>query len=159
MSKRIAMLSVAVLVVHGSFSLTPPKQVIAGSLSAPVVLVHGWNKDNSIPDGCDGTSTWGQVEQFFGDHGIPWGQRYSVGFYNRDWNCRDYLSAESSHCTGWYDSGGNDGTNNEDIRHVTCELAWYIWDHFTSRSTLPWRSPRKAWVASSSGKPCLIRHT
>jgi hypothetical protein len=76
---------------------------------------------------------WGTIETYFRNQGYT--NVRSVGFYNGDSNCGDYVGQESSHCTGWYDSGSNDGTVNEDIRHTTCLLAWYIWDHYTQYGT------------------------
>lgn len=71
----------------------------------------------------------GTLQNFLPNYGIV--NSVTLGFYNGDWGCNDYVNGESSHCTGWYDSGSNDGTVNEDIRHTSCELAWYIWDHYT----------------------------
>jgi len=79
---------------------------------------------------CNANSEFGTLESFLYNNGFS--LVASVGFYNADYDCNEYLAWESSHCTGWYDSGSNDGTVNEDIRHTTCLLAWFIWDYYTS---------------------------
>lgn len=127
MSKRIAMLVIALATVLAGLSFMQPKQVLAGSFNAPVIMVHGINLDNSI--NCNWHPEFGTVRDFFNTQGYT--NTKTVGFYDGDFNCDDVLLGEWSHCTGWYDSGSNDGTVNEDIRHVTCLLAWYIWHHYT----------------------------
>jgi hypothetical protein len=69
---------------------------------------------------------------------------YSLGFYKADYSCGPnpsnqtdpagnlyYFEQNYQTCTGYYDSGSDDGTWNEDDRHVACELAWYIWEYYT----------------------------
>ncbi len=78
---------------------------------------------------------FGTVRDFFTARGYT--NLKTIGYYSDDWNCDDYLlySDGLNQCSGWYDSGSNDRTVNEDIRHVTCLLAWYIWDQYTSKGT------------------------
>ncbi len=55
----------------------------------------------------------------------------SIKYYINDTNCDASLLKERNSCTRYYDSGSDDGTWNEDIRHVACELAWYIWNQYS----------------------------
>jgi hypothetical protein len=131
MSKRIALAFVAVAIISAGLLFLRLPQARAGSFNAPVLLVHGFNVGSAV--NCDTGSMWGTIETYFRNQGYT--NVRSVGFYRGDSNCGDNLGQESSHCTGWYDSGSNDGTVNEDIRHTTCLLAWYIWDHYTQYGT------------------------
>jgi hypothetical protein len=132
MTKRIAMVLIALALVIGGFSLMPQKVAHAGSYNAPVLLIHGFNAGSTI--NCDAGSELGDIESFFYQSYGYWNTQ-SLGFYNGDYNCSNYQGGESYHCTGWYDSGNNDGTVNEDIRHTTCLLAWFIWDQYTQYGT------------------------
>lgn len=127
MSKHVAILLAALALAVGSFTFAPTPHAVAGAMNDPVILVHGFNVNSSV--NCDTSTTFGDIESFF--HAQGYQTTVSVGFYNGDSNCNAYLGQEKSHCTGWYDSGSNDGTVNEDIRHTTCLLAWYVWDHYT----------------------------
>lgn len=148
MLRRVTMLVFALAIAVSALSLAQPQQVLAGSFNAPVLLIHGFNVNserncNAAPNSTDDWY-WGDVKQYFG-----W-QKYTnvktLGFYKGDYNCDDYIQQESQfHCTGWYDSGSNDGTVNEDIRHTSCLLAWYIWDHYTIHNV------RIAVIAHSMG--------
>ena len=129
MFRRIATVLVVLAFVLTAYFLIPSKKALAGSFNAPVILVHGFNVNSKID--CNTGSTFGDIQTFFTNQGY-WNTR-TVGFYNNDYDCDTSIQLESSHCTGWYDSGSNDGTVNEDIRHVSCLLAWWIWDHYTSQ--------------------------
>lgn len=137
MFRRIATLVFALALAVAALSFVGPRQVLAGSFNAPLLLVHGFNTQserncNATPN-ASGDWYWGDVKQYFGWQGYTTVK--TLGYYNGDYNCDDYLHGESSHCTGWYDSGSNDGTVNEDIRHTSCLLAWYVWDHYTTHGT------------------------
>lgn len=127
MSKHIAIWLVALALAVGGLAFLAPQHALAGSASNPLLLVHGFSVSSSA--NCNTSSTFGDIESFF--HGQGYTNTKSLGYYNADSNCDAYLSQEKSHCTTWYDSGSNDGTVNEDIRHTSCLLAWYIWDHYT----------------------------
>jgi hypothetical protein len=127
------MASMVCVVLLGGLAILPTQKAMAapkamaGSTSNTVLLLHGWN-GNSSQD-CNSGSEWGTLENFLPNYGIT--HHVSLGFYNADYDCNNYIQGESYHCTGWYDSGSNDGTVNEDIRHTSCELAWFIWDNYT----------------------------
>lgn len=108
--------------------------VPAGS-GSPVILIHGvGDASDHLKGGCDSSTTWGPTETFLKNRG--WSYVYSLGFYSADYNCGDsiYTYEQSHHhCTNYYDSGSDDGTWNDDDRHVACELAWYVWDSFTAK--------------------------
>lgn len=131
MSKRVAMLVVAFAIALAGVSFMPAKQALAGSFNAPVLMVHGINVNNQI--NCNWHPEFGTIRDYFNARGYT--NTWSVGFYEYDTNCNDYLWGEWSHCTGWYDSGNNNYTVNEDMRHLSCLLAWYIWDRYTVNGT------------------------
>jgi hypothetical protein len=130
MFKRVATIVVTIAIVATALLISShltAKKAQAGYWGMPVILVHGFNLQNNL--GCNDGNTFGGIKSFFINNG--WGNSlHSVGWYNQDHNCDGYLYYESYHCTGWY-SSSNDGTVNEDIRHVSCLLAWYIWDYYT----------------------------
>lgn len=95
------------------------------STAYPVLFIHGISNTSSTDCG-----EWNPAKSFLKSQGWS-GALTSVQFYSHDTNCNANLASEAANCTGYHDSGSSDGTNNEDIRHVSCELAWYIWDHFT----------------------------
>jgi len=131
MSKRIALAFVVVVLLSAGLLFVRPPQARAGSSSAPVLLIHGWNP-NSAQD-CDSGSEWGTVETYFRNHGVS--NAHSEGFYTGDTNCWDHLNLYDGRCSDWYDSGANNGTVNEDIRHRSCLLAWRIWDYWSQYDT------------------------
>jgi hypothetical protein len=111
----------------------PNGMVPASMVSTPVLLIHGIGKWPDQMDGaCNGEKIWQGVEQFLAARG--WTQVKSLGYYVKD-DCNDSLydyEKSHQHCIGSrHDLPSNDGTWNEDDRHVACELAWYIWDNFT----------------------------
>jgi hypothetical protein len=108
-----------------------PRALAYSINGVPVIYVHGY-ADNGIPGGCNGSTNFGTIRSFLTSNGWT-GPLYSVKYYNGDQNCDFDLHVEQytyGHCTGWY--AGNEGTTNEDIRHITCLLAWYLWDNFTA---------------------------
>lgn len=123
MSKRITMLVVALAIILGCLTFMPPKQARAGSFNAPVLLIHGWNMNNGL--GCKDSTTFGTINSYFSSQGYTYTRclKYYLGDYNYDNSLRD----DDYHCTGWFP--GNEGTNNEDIRHLSCVLAWWMWEH------------------------------
>src|SRR5690349_18790460 len=119
------MLVVAIVIVLGSLSFMPAKPALAGSWNAPVLMLHGINTSSTVNCG----PTFGTIKSFF--NGQYYSTPRSLGYYNWDTNCDDYPWSESYHCTNWYTSGSDNGSVNEDIRHVSCLVAWFIWDHYT----------------------------
>ncbi len=94
------------------------------STSWPVIFVHGFSQQSKSD--CNGS--WGTAKSYLQSNGWH-GSIIKVGYYGGDTNCDVALGNYAGNCTGYY--AGNQGTNNESIRHIACELAWYIWDNFT----------------------------
>ena len=120
---KLTLIALVTFLTIGSAILMNPQQAKASSYD-PVILVHGFNPNAA--QNCNEFSEFGAIKSFFNSSVYP---TVSVGYYNGDSNCDYYLGAEYQHCTGWYN--GNGGTVNEDIRHISCLLAWYIWDNYT----------------------------
>ena len=106
-----------------------PAASYTSSTAYPVVFVHGLSQNNS---GLSCGGTWGTAENYLrGSHAIngqnlTWtGTLRTVGFYYADTACDAYLYEWQSYCTGYFDTPI--GNNNESIRHLGCELAWYIY--------------------------------
>lgn len=116
----------------------------------PVLLIHGF-KNGYKGSGTDG---WDCHNYFEGDAGgvirylrgshqvnhttLRWrGSITTIGYYTGDTNCDASLQSQASRCVGYFDSNSFGthltGTHNEDIKHLGCELAWYIWNNYTSK--------------------------
>lgn len=92
----------------------------------PVLLVHGFNSQASV--NCAG-SAFPHVPAYVAANGWQ-GAIMTVGFYAKDTNCTVNLTTYQGYCTRIFP--GNVGTINEDLRHVACELAWYIYNTLAS---------------------------
>ncbi len=145
---------VAVVVLMTNLIATAPgEQAHAASIPAntttPVILIHGFQPRTAPsplgpttdckayfegPSG--GVKTYLQETHSINNAQVTWsGPIHYVGYYNNDAfspdNCDVDLRQQASHCTSYY--AGNDGTNQEDIRHLGCEFAWYLWTNYSSK--------------------------
>lgn len=101
--------------------------------SDTVLLIHGVSGSSKT----DCTGYWNNAQQYLrGTHAVDgqqihWtGTVLKIGYYAQDYNCDLYLSKISvPQCKGYEDI--NLGTNNESIKHIACELAWYIYKNYT----------------------------
>jgi hypothetical protein len=128
MSKRIALAFVAVAFLSAGLLFVRPPQARAGAFNQTVLLIHGWSGYSKLS--CNDNSMWGTVEGYF--HVRGYSNTDSLGFYYQDYYCDHYIT-DDAHCLNWYN--GNVGTVNEDIRHTTCDIAWYIWNRYTQYGT------------------------
>lgn len=108
------------------------------STAYPILFVHGINASSSI--NCGSSSMWGTMISYlqgyhpYGSQTLHWtGAMKTIGFYTNDTNCSTNLtsSAYASRCTSYFYDASAEGTNNENIRHIACELAWYVYLTFT----------------------------
>lgn len=125
---------IACLCVLGALALPQaPVRAYVVANSWPVVLVHGFT--SGAADDC--TQEFGQLKAYLPLHNFT-GPVISIGYYTSDTNCDQSIVSwsanhdSSDHCALDYEVLGNDGTNNEDLRHVACELDWYLWDNWWS---------------------------
>src|SRR6185437_3420695 len=102
------------------------------STNYPILFLHGFNSNSKVDCG----ATWNTAISFlqgnhsFNGQNLHWtGPMNKVGFYSADTSCNSNLTSEAYSCAGYYSSGV--GTNNESIRHLGCELAWYIFDNYS----------------------------
>jgi hypothetical protein len=108
-----------------------PARAYVVASSWPVVLVHGFSSTSS--DDCQ--AEFPQVKAYLAAHNWTGGV-ISVGYYSADTNCDTSIVNWSAlhdpidHCALDYEVAGMDGTNNEDLRHVACELDWYLYDNW-----------------------------
>ena len=133
-NKRIAMVLLTLALVVGGFTLMRPQVAHATAYNNPVFFIHGFNALSTI--NCELGTEWGDTETLWNNEGFK--LHRSLGFYNADqcnYGRSQYLNTYNSDCSSYYDSGSNDGTVNEDIRHTACLLAWFIWDHYSSKGT------------------------
>jgi hypothetical protein len=130
MSKRLALAFVAVVLLSAGLLFVRPPQARAVPANSPsnVLLLHGFSPDGAV--NCNQNPTWGTVKTYFQSHGIA--NVKTLKFYNNDTNC-DLTVTDDNRCSNWYP--GNEGTVNEDIRHTTCNLAWYIYSWYTMYGT------------------------
>lgn len=127
----LAALSVALLQRSAATALASGSYV--SSTSWPIIFVHGFNSSSVVDCG----STWNTAESYlrgyhtYGSQTLHWtGPMTEVGYYSRDTSCGYGLTSQSAHCKGYYDTGI--GTNNESIRHIACELAWYVYSNYSA---------------------------
>ncbi len=128
----IAALGVTTLRVYASPQRIRPHDVYASSTNWPILFIHGFNSNSQVDCGATWNTAIGYLQGSHGFNGqnLHWtGPMYKLGFYSKDTNCTSNLTSEANECSGYY--AGNEGTNNEDIRHIACELAWYIYSNFT----------------------------
>jgi Putative serine esterase (DUF676) len=118
----------------------------------PVVFIHGFNNGSAL----DCNSTWQTAINYLrGTHNVNgqashWtGALTTLGYYNGDTNCNANATTERSHCSGYNDS--NSGTKNEDIRHIACETAWYLYLNYS-------RSGKNVQVVAHSMGGLIIRY-
>lgn len=59
---------------------------------------------------------------------------------NGAYNCFDStgrinqsVEQHQTNCDSYYYVAGNDGTNDQDLKNIGCQLAWYIWYNYTSQ--------------------------
>jgi triacylglycerol esterase/lipase EstA (alpha/beta hydrolase family) len=107
----------------------------------PIVLVHGitgwangsglgpWAYNSSAGSNCD-TNYWGTTISYLNNQGYS--DIRTVQYYTGDTNCdvnlHDPKILDQSLCDNF--SPGNEGTNNEDLNHVSCLLAQYLNQNF-----------------------------
>ncbi|GCE11448.1 hypothetical protein [Tengunoibacter tsumagoiensis] len=131
----------------GVRSLVAPR---ATNIHESIVAVHGLNGGDgpfgsatygsqTMP-GCD--TYWADARTFMASQ---WpGDFRQLSYYNEEVKtdgsgCADngaektysanlQVQTYRSHCTNFF--GGNEGTNNEDINHLSCLLAWYLYYNF-----------------------------
>jgi hypothetical protein len=136
-NKHIAMVLLTLALVVGGFSLMHPEVAHAGAFNRRVYLIHGWSISSAV--NCNWGPTFGDIKSYFNAKGYT--HTTSVAYYYGDSHCDDgggfppsglHNDPQQTYCANWYDSGENDGTENEDIRHLSCLLAWYFWDHGTA---------------------------
>jgi hypothetical protein len=141
---------VGVVMVGLLWSLPAPVKAAGGGIEAPILFIHGFNGEKTAPSsayaGYDckndladpNGNNLGDASNYFLNP--PPGINYSwvfgtIGYYGDsthvgDTNCDAYLQNYQSYCTSVPTSAI--GSNNEDLRHVGCELAWYIYENYTS---------------------------
>lgn len=134
----------------------PPQ---ADASTEDILFIHGFAGDfpagqgngsyKTVPGGCQGT--WGTAESYFKSHGWS-GKLLTVGYYRGDWqngnSCNIQFDSQAK------DSQGNsitnhqsncdtypsvdplftldEGSNNQDLGNIACQLAWYIYNQYSS---------------------------
>jgi hypothetical protein len=113
-----------------------PNGTYISSTNWTILFIHGFNSNSSVDCG----STWNTAISYlqgthsFNGQNLHWtGGMDKLGFYTNDTSCTHNIKSESSDCNGYYSSGV--GTNNESIRHLGCELAWYIYNTYSVHGT------------------------
>ena len=105
----------------------------------PIVLVHGitgsgwdlgpWGYNSDAGSNCN-DNYWGEAIKYLTDRGYSKSNIHTVKFYTGDTNCDVDLhnKAYQDKCNSF--SPGSEGTNNEDLNHVSCLLAQYLNQNF-----------------------------
>jgi uncharacterized protein with LGFP repeats len=140
---RIAAILVVITTGIGWYlvaSLVPAE----AATSDDILFVHGISghqsngSTNTVPGGC--TGTWGTAESYFRSHGWT-GNFKTVGYYRGDWqngnSCDVQFDSQApnsnhqSNCDSYNFSTQTQGTNNQDLGNIACQLAWYIYNQYT----------------------------
>jgi hypothetical protein len=92
-----------------------------------VVLVHGIADISGTKVDCKG-GYWGDTIKYLKAHGYS--DIHTVKYYNDATNCDIDLhaSAYENPCWGW--QPGFEGTTNENLEHIGCKLAQYLYQNF-----------------------------
>jgi Zn-dependent metalloprotease/surface antigen len=128
-----------------------------------VLFIHGFTgissngSNGTVSGGCAGT--WDTAISTFRMMGWT-GRLLTVGYYTGDWqsgnSCDIQFDSKSpgtahvSACDSYYFSAADEGTNNQDLRNLSCQLAWYIYNNYTSHG-------RNVWVVAHSMGGLMIR--
>ncbi len=119
------------------------------TLSSNIVFLHGISGSDSIK--CSGYGgLWTNPMSYLGathvglnGDSIRWtGVPHTVGFYANDTNCSEYIDTRAhgypyaTACNGYYVSNNDSlvGTRDEPLEHVSCELAWFIYNGWSKFS-------------------------
>lgn len=132
----VAALTAAIIVVGALAGATPTAHAASyvSSTNWPILFIHGFSgsNPNGSSNGVDCGATWGTAKTYLSNshsingQSVHWtGQLITIGYYTGDTNCNVMLGNYASHCTNY--NAGNQGTNNETLYHLACELDWYIW--------------------------------
>src|SRR5215467_401403 len=137
--KRLALSALACLLILGGLQvafhvLERPPQVAhaAGAfINDDILMIHGFNKDSQIS--CSGT--FGLAKAGFQlkiNASAGSGTVRTIGYYSNATGCDASIASPDTRCALYFaPSGSDEATNREDLKHVACKLAWYIWDNYT----------------------------
>lgn len=132
--KQIIIAGLCILVGLLALPQAPAKAYVVAN-SWPVVEIHGFESASS--DDCN-TVEFPGTKAYLSLHGWT-GAVISLGLYTNDTNCDvsvvnwSALHDTTDSCALDYEIPGADGTNNEDLRHVACEVDRYLWDNWWSK--------------------------
>lgn len=138
MLKRILIsLLTPIIAVVGTPLFALSAQAATHSNSAPVLFVHGYI-NNPLCTGGDVSGTFAGAISKLQSRGYA-GPTETVAYYACDTNGANIQSSGNPNAYfpsgawhgGWGTAGGN--TNATDIRHISYQLAWYIYDTYSSR--------------------------
>jgi surface antigen len=136
---------------------------VSGTDTDPVLFIHGftglstYGSPSTVDGGCPGT--WSAAQSVFGLTGWT-GPLATVGYYLGDHtggnSCDvqfDRAAANSNHqtqCDSYYFDPTVEGTNNQDLRNLSCQLAWYVYNTYSVNQ-------RNTYVVAHSMGGLLIR--
>lgn len=99
------------------------------NLSTPIIFVHGYDAFGTGDD----CTMWNNMITTMKSYGFT-GPFVTVKYYYNDANCSANLNTSGSQSTH-YGGGTVNGedSQNTDIRHIGYQLAWFIYDNYTSK--------------------------
>jgi triacylglycerol esterase/lipase EstA (alpha/beta hydrolase family) len=121
------------------------RELAVPAVKPTVILVHGitgwangaglgpWTYNSSAGSNCN-DNYWGTTIKYLKDRGYS--NTRTVKFFTGDTNCDVDLhkSAYQDKCNSF--SRGSEGTNNEDLNHVSCLLAQYLNQNFAGEKVI-----------------------
>ncbi len=118
-----------------------------------VLFIHGISGGygGGATDCYNGNEWQPALDFLFNHQWMPNALTYMIGYYSGDTNCDVQLNdptynpennppgggetyTDRPRCNGfpngYQNTDPSNGTNNEPLEHIACELAWYIWDNY-----------------------------
>lgn len=173
--RRLPLLRVAaalVIITTGlGWSLFSSPLAAKASTADDILFVHGIAGGTSkgslqtVPGGCPAhAGTWNNAESYFRNNFGWTGGFKTVGYYRGDWQNGNHCDIQfdsrapgtnhESACDGYfYDpkvDPQDEGTNNQDLRNIACQLAWYIFQNYTAQN-------KNVWIVAHSMGGLIVR--
>ena len=98
------------------------------NLTTPILFVHGYDAFGSGDD----CTMWNNMINAMKSYGFA-GPFVTIKYYYNDANCSGNVNTAGSQST-YYPGGAVNGedSQNTDIRHIAYQLAWFIYNNYTS---------------------------
>jgi triacylglycerol esterase/lipase EstA (alpha/beta hydrolase family) len=131
--KGLGLVAAGIAVASATLGALSARPALAASgdsnASTPIVFVHGFDPFGSGDD----CNMWNNMTSFLRSNGGFTGPFVTAKYYYNDANCSVDLNNYGTQ-SAYYSSGLVNGqdSNTTDIRHIAYQLAWYIYNTYSS---------------------------